>query len=221
MTAPFSHLARSLGLALMFGAGLFLTGCGLTKTKSQQEALKEIEWSFEETAIQFDIAALPQLNLADGQPHTLLLVAVQMADPGAFSIYTRDPDKLSSLLMSPTPPDGMLDLQRFFIEPGSQHRFEIPRLATARYVGVAAGFHQLSPLRSTRLYQVGVDYERKGLIFREYTAIPSPLGIKIRLGSDGILDSISRQAYPAVPERPQAGLVSPQGPFPAPILVAE
>lgn len=211
----------SIGPARCVLAGVLmalLAGCGMFNTKSRDEALKELTWSYEADGIQLQVEADPMLNATDGQPHTLLLVLVQMADPNAFTAYSRQKDKLASLLLAESAPDGMLDLQRFYIEPGSKRDIKIPRIESAKYVGLAAGYAHLDPSRSARLYQIGVDVHTSGWVFRENEATPQPLAIRLLLGADGIQDSLSSRAQPAKPTQPAGGLVEPEGPFPASVL---
>lgn len=214
MSAGYSLLAslplaaRRLGMLAVLAA---LSGCGVFGTKPQEQALKDLEWQYAPDAIHLNVMADPSLNMAGGQPHTVLLVVVQMDDPSAFTPYMRDRERLVQLLLAEAPPDGMLDLQRLFIEPGGERALKLPRATSARYVGVVAGFNHLAPPRSARLYQIGIELSRKGWLFRKYAAMPEPLEIRLRLGSDGIQDSASARASTAAPQATGGGMVWPDG----------
>jgi hypothetical protein len=141
-----------------------------------------------------------------------------MADPNAFAAYARNPDRLAELLLADRAPDGILDVQRLYIEPGVERELFIDRVQSARYVGIAAGYAQLDPARSARLYQIGVALDHSGWVFREYTAQPEPLAIQLRLGPVGIQDSLSKRAEPPTPPQPAGGLVEIGGTYPAPVV---
>lgn len=201
-----------------FSICLLLASCGSFQTRSRDDALRELTWSYAQQGIHLTIQADAMLNETEGQPHNLLLVVAQMADPNAFAAYARDPELLSQLLLADRAPEGILDVQRVYIEPGVEREMSIDRVQSARYVGVAAGYAQLDPTRSARLYQIGVSVERDGWIFREHTAAPEPLAIQLRLGPVGIHDSLSARAEPPPPTQPTGGLVEIDASYPAAVV---
>lgn len=184
---------------------LSLAGCGMFKTKSRQEALQDLNWSYERDALVLEALADPLLNPWGGQAHTLLLTVVQMAEPSVFEPYATSPDRLSELLMAQSAPSGLLSLERIFIEPGSKRRYRLARVEKARYVGIALGYQHLDPARSTRLYQFGASLEHRGLMFREYEAQPQPLRIRLRLGREAVADSQTDTVVPPAATLPAAG----------------
>jgi type VI secretion system VasD/TssJ family lipoprotein len=211
--------SRSMARLITLGLCLVLAGCGMFQSKSREEALRELTWNYEQQGIQLNITADPMLNETGGQAHNLLLVVAQMEDPNAFSAFARDPELLTNLLLSDRAPEGILDIQRIYIEPGAQRELSIHRVQSAKYVGIAAGYAQLDPARSARLYQIGVAVNSDGWFFREHTAAPEPLAIQLRLGPVGIQDSLSKRADPPAPVQPKSGLVEIGATYPAPIVV--
>lgn len=199
-------------------ACLVLSGCGMFQGKSRDEALKELAWNYAQDGIRLNVQADPMLNATAGQPHMLLLVLAQMEDPNAFAAYARQPERLAELLLAETAPEGILDVQRFHIAPDSQREVNVPRVQSARYVGIAAGYAQLESARSARLYQIGVAVDRSGWVVRDYSAAPEALEIRLRLGPEGIQDSLSMRAEDTAPVQPESGLVEFDGPFPAPVI---
>lgn len=212
---------RTIARLITLGLCLVLAGCGMFQSKSREDALRDLTWSYAQQGIELSINADAMLNQTAGQAHNLLLVVVQMEDPNAFSAFSRDTELLSNLLLSDHAPEGVLDIQRIYIEPGAQRVIPINRVQSAKYVGIAAGYAQLDPARSARLYQVGVDVDHSGWVFREYTAAPEPLAIELRLGPVGIQDSLSKRAEPQTPPAPQSGLVEIGAVnYPAPVIQA-
>jgi len=212
------NATRTIARLAMIGCCLALAGCGMFQSKSREEALRDLNWSYAQQAIQLNIHADPMLNETGGQAHNLLLVVAQMEDPNAFSAFARDPELLTDLLLSDRAPEGILDIQRIYIEPGAEKTLPLNRVQSAKYVGIAAGYAQLDPARSARLYQIGVAVDSNGWVFREYTAEPEALSIQLRLGPVGIQDSLSKRAEPLAPVQPESGLVEIGATYPAPIV---
>src|SRR5690606_6723536 len=196
--------------------GALLAGCGSVNSmlggNSEQDALKDMKWTYAEDGFQVDIQADPRLNEAAGQPHVLALAVVQMDDPSAFTALTASADALRTLLLAESPPQGTLSLQRLYIAPGEKRPLQLVRVENAKYVGVVAGYDHLEPARSARLYRIGVQVTSSGLVVKKRTATPEPLKISLLLGPAGILDSPSGKAQPVDPVKPEAGLVTEPGP---------
>lgn len=195
-----------LGIGLMLLAGCsMLSGDG--RREGEEQALRDLQWSFAEDGVELLVSADPGLNTYDGQAHSLLLVVAQMQQPNAFSQYTPSARRLSQLLLMEDAPPGVLGITRLFIEPGEQRRIRLPRLESARYIGLAAGYAHLDPLRSARLYRVGVGVTESGFWSSTYKASVEPLSIDLWLGADGVLRGPQSRPAPPPAERPQAGEV--------------
>lgn len=177
---------------------------------SEKEALKELKWSYEADGLHIGVQADPALNEANGQPHMLTLLVVQMETPNAFTSQTSDAAKMKSLLLAQSVPEGMLSLDRLFIAPGEQRDVRLARVEKAQYVGLVAGYNHQDPARSSRLYRIGVQVDSSGLIVKSRVASPEALSIELRLGPDSILGAPGAKAVPADPVKPEAGPVAPQ-----------
>lgn len=203
------RLKRLCRLVLLLPVVVGLAACSLVKTKSKEEALKDLEWAYQKDGIEIEVMAAPDLNMWGGQPHTLLMVVAQLEDPSAFEKHTQTPDKLSALLLADSAPDGVLTQQKHFVEPGSSQKFLVSRVEKAKYVALALGYQHLDPERSTRLYRIGADLDYSGLAFREYHAEPMPLRIQLLLGNESVQDSLTARKNPPEVVHPHAGLVEP------------
>ena len=201
---------------VVMACAVLLVGCGSVNSmlggNSEQEALKDIKWSYADDGFQIEIQADPRLNEAGGQPHVLALSVVQMDDPSAFNAFTSSADELKTLLLASSPPKGILSLQRLYIAPGEKRSLQLVRVENAKYVGLVAGYDYLDTARSARLYRIGVQVSSSGLIVKTRTAAPEPLKISLLLGPAGIQDSPESKAQPVEPVRPEAGLVSTSAP---------
>lgn len=184
-----------------------LSGCGMFSTQSKEEALEKMQWSYGSDDIQITVHPEPDLNWWGDQPHTLLMTVVQMEDLSAMEAYNSSSQIMSQLLLAETAPTGLLNLKRFFIEPGIKRGLQLARVDKSRYVAIVLGYQHLDPARSIRLYQIGADFDRKGWVFRQYSAKPEPLAIHLQLGAEGIVASASgRQSKPHL-IRPTSGQI--------------
>lgn len=204
-------IARRVALPMLASGLLVLGGCGMFKTKSKEEAMNEVAWRYAQEAIEIDVQAQPGLNRWGGQPHTLLMVVAQAHEPGELEPYVIDPNKLAALLLAETAPSPLLGLNKFFVEPGSERSYRLARVDQARYVAVVLGYQHLDPARSARLYKIGAELDYEGLIFRVYRAQPQPLTIRLKLGDDGVLDSLATTQGPSPSISPASGMIIPSG----------
>jgi type VI secretion system VasD/TssJ family lipoprotein len=213
LLSPLTAFARA---AAVLVPALVLGGCSSSMLggSSKEDALKALQWSYGSEGVQIAIDADPRLNLSDGQPHSLAVTVVQVADPTVFAAYTKDNAKLTQLLLAETAPAGMLSLQRLFVMPGEQRRVTMPRAEKAQYVGLAAGYYRLDPAVSTRLYRIGVDVDSSGIVIKNHKAAPAPLEIGLNLGPESILDAPGTRPAEVQPTQPKAGLVAAE-PMPA------
>ncbi|MFM0305068.1 type VI secretion system lipoprotein TssJ [Paraburkholderia sediminicola] len=199
---------RWVGLAF---PAVLLAGCGTVNGmlggNSGNDALAKLKWSYAADAIHIAWQADTRLNEADGQPHALSLVAVQMMDASAFAPYAASPAKLAQLLSTSMPPAGLLSLRTFFVQPGESASIALPRVEGAQYVGIAAGYYDMDSARATKLYRIGVDVATSGWVVKHRNAAPVPLQISLQLGRSGFVGSEQAGVPASAPLRasPQAG----------------
>jgi type VI secretion system VasD/TssJ family lipoprotein len=197
-------MIRQWLIVALMSAGLL--GCGSSGPTPEQTALSNLKWSYAENAIQLNLTADKGLNQYDGQAHNLLLVVAQFDSANAFSTYTSSSQQLSSLLLMTTPPAGMIGINRIFVDPGEVKSISLPRLEGTKMVGVAVGYAHLDPLRSAKLYQIGVDVSSTGFFSKTWTAEPQPLVINLALGTDALSTGPDIKATPPA-AAPKAGEV--------------
>lgn len=191
---------------LLLSVGLW--GCGSSGPTPEQTALSNLKWSYAENAIQLNLTADEGLNQYDGQAHNLLLVVAQFDTANAFSTYTGSSQQLSSLLLMTSAPTGMIGINRIFVDPGETKSISLPRLEGTKMVGIAAGYAHLDPLRSAKLYQIGVEVNSTGFFSKTWTAEPQPIAIDLLLGPDALLRGTDSKLAMPPPEQPKAGEVN-------------
>lgn len=144
------------------------------------------EWRYEKGAVHLHLKADSQLNLYDGNPHTLLICVYQLRDPNAFNQLAEDDDGLYKLLECSRFDSSAVGSKRLFVQPGEDLTFALDRAEGARYVAIVAGYYHIQKEGMVRLYDVPWFVEKKGLIRRSKVAKPGPVDIDLVLGSEQI-----------------------------------
>lgn len=147
------------------------------------------EWRYEKGAIHLHLKADFQLNLYDGNPHTLLLCVYQLRDRNAFDQLTEDDDGLYKLLECSRFDGSVAGSKRLFVQPGEEMIYSLDRAEGAKYVAIVAGYYLLQKEGMVRVYDVPWFVEKKGFIRRTKVAKPGPLDIDLVLGLDQIQKS--------------------------------
>ena len=150
----------------------------------------DIEWTFQPAGIRIDYTAAPDLNRYGITSHTIMLAVFQLTDAADFTSYTRTPDGITRLLQfydldarRTLGLKNMVDLQTFFITPGSRETLTIDRVQDARWVGLVAGYFNAVPEQSSAVYQVPVREIKKGFLRKKITYLPGVLHIDVQFGA--------------------------------------
>ncbi len=172
-----------------------LYGCAASTPDPSERARATADWSFSREAVIIDIAAAPDLNVSERQPHTLALFILQAADPAAL----RDID-LNTLtgMRSAASVDalpGILTHTLQVIRPGSAIRLLLDRAQQARWVAIVAGYAAQGP--QTRTFEIPLALASHGLFRPRLRATPAPLSVQLRLGATAIVDARTGPPTPA------------------------
>lgn len=156
----------------------------------QDEKLKSLGLDpsrpFASKAIQIEYRADPNLNLYQDKPHTLAFVVYQLSDINPFTNLTKDAAGLTTLLKGEAFDKTVMAVNRFFIEPGSANRLDIDRYENVKWVGIVAGYYDLTPGQVTRSYEMPVLIDTKGMIFKTNEAKMGLLGMNLYFGPTSI-----------------------------------
>lgn len=158
----------------------------MTWSCASQPVAPPSEWRYEQEAVHLNLEADSQLNLYDGQPHTLLVCVYQLRDPNAFNQLTEDEDGLYKLLECSRFDSSVVSSKRVFVQPGQNLTDALDRAEGARYVAVVAGYYLMRKENLVRLYDVPWFVEKKGFLGRNKVSKPGPLHINLLLGPEGI-----------------------------------
>jgi type VI secretion system VasD/TssJ family lipoprotein len=178
-----SSLQRALGLwpailALKLCALLF--GCGGGGPDPMRVTP---QWKYDPNGGEFRVRADPLLNLYDNQGHTLVLCVYQLSDPNKFLSLAKTRDGLVTLLQCDKAfDDSAVTFQKMIIQPGDDFTQSMARAEKATAVGVAGGYFDLDPARSTRLFTYPVIERDTGVLTRDMVRKPGKLVVNLFLG---------------------------------------
>ena len=182
---------RNAKLLCVIAAALMALSC--SAVDKNKMALAEMKWDLAPAAIQVHFTSDPNLNLFNGQRHTVLMAVCQSMDPNSFLVQLSNQSTIGRLLETgqgvPTLIPGF---NRFVISPGQTDTLKMDRAQGVQYVGIVAGYYDLDPTRVARLFAVPVVLHKHGFIFKTITATPEPLNIELQLGATAIA-SASRE----------------------------
>lgn len=200
----------------------YLGGCASVNSmlggNSEAEALAALQWGPAKEAIVIDIAADPDLNLHDGQPHTMVLAIAQSSDPNAFLTLIGDAERSRQALQAGKVA-GLAKFERVVVKPEAKTVVRLDRAEGGKYVGLLAYYNEARPPANARLFRVPTKVESEGIIVKHRTAQALPLNLQVRLGPTAIAESkyiepqrrLFGQPEPP-PEKPLSkdGVITPQ-----------
>ena len=149
-------MKNTLVLLFLSLSCLLIISCGSNKTKRA-----EVEYAYEENAIELHLEADPRLNFFQGRPHTLSICIYQLRDPNGFNQLTGDQEGLYELLECGRFDASVATFKSFSVQPGQQLRKPFSRAEGAEYVAVVAGYFTLQKEHMVRLFEIPVLQKRR------------------------------------------------------------
>ncbi|MEA1936209.1 MAG: type VI secretion system lipoprotein TssJ [Thermodesulfobacteriota bacterium] len=167
---------------------LLLSSCAAKKKPDTADP--SLVWGFGKKAIEISYKADKNLNLYDEKPHTILMCLYQLSDPNIFNELSKSEDGLNKLLKCSRFDQSVAGFMRIIVQPGENKNLSLDRAEKAKWVGIVAGYYNLSPDMVTRLFEIPVVTERKWLLLKK--PIPGNLSVDLSLGSNKINQSGSK-----------------------------
>lgn len=159
------NLNRMSVLSCLFSI-IFITSCATTTA-----------YLYEEDAITLDLKSAKDLNLYEGQSHTLLLCVYQLKDPNAFKQLSDDNEGLTTLLGCSSFDASVTASKRLVIQPNETTTKMLDRAEGTKYVGVVAGYYKMRKEGMIRLENVPLSI---------FTRRPKKMKIRLFLGAQAI-----------------------------------
>jgi len=158
---------------------ILVAGCS-----SKKEAPSD--WSYGKKSVTITYQADKDLNQVDGRQHTLLLVTYQLNDVNSFNRFAGYKEGVEKLLSAEAFDATVMSVDKTFVEPGASGTLEYDRAENAKYVGMVAGYYNLSPQKSVLLREITYGSKRTGMLKLSKTTVINPLTINVVLAKDGI-----------------------------------
>ncbi|HNR39022.1 MAG TPA: type VI secretion system lipoprotein TssJ [Acidobacteriota bacterium] len=174
-------IARVVVHQRLVGLGLLLAVC-VCACKKNAAPPPAPDWRFEPKAIQITYIADPMLNAYDGNAHATVLAIYQLTDINSFNNLAQSAEGLQKLLQAQPYDATVAAANRFFVQPGERNTLTLARAKSAQWVGVVAGYYQLTPGVVTRLLSIPVLIEHHGKIFKKTSARVDHLSVHLFLG---------------------------------------
>ncbi len=161
---------------------LILSGCSFPKRGDG----KLPEMPYMEKGIVLDVSATPDLNMFNEQPHTLVLVLYQLADPNAFNQMLGNFATLEQMLDGNDFDRSVLTWQRLVIQPGEKQKFTLDRVAGVRYLGIVTGYFSQSVAAISRLVSVEGAQKKKRFFWTKTVPQTVETRVQLMLGRSAI-----------------------------------
>lgn len=182
-------------LLLLVLVTLWVAGCSSlgieTPEQKQKQAKVEVTWPYAKDAILLEVESSPDLNRHANQSHAVVLGVVQLDDEKSFPKILTDTGTVVDLLTTGKLSAGVLQMDRYVVNPGERHVVKIDRVQDTRFVGLLAGYYEFEPARAARYFRIPLNMQSSGLIMKDYKAEPSVLALRLVLGSQRIVNALS------------------------------
>ena len=146
-----SALGSTFSACILAGLLLAPLACKKKPLPIEVKLPPQPDYPFQAQAIRVRWTADPELNLADGSPHPVLLVVYQFSDANPFTGRAKDAPGLRTLLESAHFDPAVVAVDRVFVQPGAESFLLMDRAQGARWLAVAAGYYSLKASAATRL----------------------------------------------------------------------
>jgi type VI secretion system VasD/TssJ family lipoprotein len=107
--------------------------------------------------IQVHLKGEPELNLYQGNPHTLVLCTYQLRDPNAFNQLMDEPGGLSKLLECGRFDPSVTYYKMLVVQPDQDSVEILDRAQGTAFVGFVAGYYYLDKNSVVRLFDIPLD----------------------------------------------------------------
>jgi type VI secretion system VasD/TssJ family lipoprotein len=146
-------------------------------------------WPFEKKGVKIVFRADENLNLYEGEAHTLAVCCYQLSKPNAFHALKKNKEGILDLLKCTRFDDSVASSEKIIIQPGDRKTVLLDRAEDARLVGIVAGYYNIWPNHVIRTELIPIEIERKGVINRKEVAYPGQLSLELFLGPEEIMET--------------------------------
>lgn len=110
--------------------------------------------SYEKNALTLNIKSDRQLNLYQGRSHSLVLCVYQLKEPNSFNQLSDERDGIYKLMECGRFDGSVAYVRRNIVQPGEDAGGPMDMAEGAKYLGITAGYYDLTKKGSVRLLAV-------------------------------------------------------------------
>ena len=136
-------------------------------------------------AINIWIAATPDLNFYNNQPHAVVLTFYELSQPNIFNQMLESREGMAQLVTGGEFDKTVLSHRSVVIQPGEFRQLLMDRVDGARYLAVVAGYYDSKLRSNSETYPIQL-YKSITFFWRNMDKNPKML-VNIRLGRSGIV----------------------------------
>lgn len=148
-------------------------------------AKEEGNSGFKKEGIKIVYKADRDLNIYNGQSHTLVLVVYQLLNKNAFNSLRETEDGMLKLLEAGNFDMSVLSKRKVIVHPSDDEYFYVDRFPEANYVGLVTGYNMLDAQNSTSLIGLS-DRKRNRFFWRQKDNENADIVLGVELGKEFI-----------------------------------
>lgn len=172
----------------ILAAVTFLISCATTSgTDKAASTPSQSVRSFDPQGIRIQYTADKLLNVFENEPHTLILAVYQLDNINVFNDLIKNRDGLEKLLQIQRFDASAVGMDKIIVQPGQEKTVVLNRVENAKWIGIVAGYYNLEISQVTRLFNIPVITEKKGIYgFRTTETRVGQMTIKLLLGPSAL-----------------------------------
>ena len=144
-------------------------------------------WIYQKKALTLYAHCDNDLNSYENTPHTLFICIYQLSNPNKFNQLSSDVNGLYEMLDCRLFDSSVVSADNKIVYPGDNIEIHLDRAENAKYVGIVAGYANMSRQRITRLYEIPVEIEKMGFFQKKIIMKPKKLKMHINFGPYSIM----------------------------------
>ncbi len=145
--------------------------------------VKKPQWDFEREAVKIHVKADQQLNMYNGQAHTLYICVYQLSSANDLEQLARDTEGIYKLLECTLFDDSVRSADSRVIHAGVRSTLILDRAEDARHLAVVAGYSAgLTRERVVRHHRFQSAKHLESYFKQQFRCIPCELNIELSLG---------------------------------------
>ena len=173
----------TLVLTAVFCLLLGLAGCS---SSAPDPRTVSPQWSYQPDGVKLRYRADARLNEYDGEGHTVSMCVYQLTQPNGFNDLIKTKDGLLKLLDCKSFDQTVVYREHIFVDPGQDQLRVMDRAENATYLAVVAGYNELNPIQSARLFKFPIEEETSGVFVHTTIKKPGKVFVNLFLGPFGV-----------------------------------